>query len=791
MSQNSHQKVSTSNEIELKEILKPYLKKWYWFIIGPLFLGILTFFYIKTLAPQYQITSTVLIKNSQNLGGEIAGLGNLSGLGKLSSDGIDNEVVMFKAKTLMQSVVEQLGIESTVYRQETFRDVELYKDSSPVIIKVLNEKPNTKFLAKPLLLKMEGNSYTLSSESLKKDIKGEFGKTVGLPFANILIYKNKNYVAGEKDKKNGGLKTVRISLEPLDKTVEKYLKLVKADIINKKVTIIELTINYPERQKAKDIINAMVTNFNLDALKDKNQQSKKTAEFIDDRIAQIAKDLGTVEDQKENFKEANKITDLQTEAGLGLQLSSVNKTRLAEIENQTQIANSIRSYVSRQGVYELLPLNVGLDNTAASEAIGQFNTLIIERDKLLQNATEANPLVAEKSQQINAIRSVIDQNLRKSVESANQTKASIQNEINRLGVQIAKIPVQEKMFRSIERQQQIKETLYLLLLQKREETNITLAMTGEKARVIDYAYSTIKPIAPRKLLILGVGLLVGFLLPLIFIYLKELFVTKIVTKSDIDKMTDTPVIAEIPRLKGNSPELIQQNDLSPMSEAFRILSTNLRFMLPKKKEAKIIFVTSTVKGEGKTFISVNLASVLTAASNKVLLIGSDIRNPQLQRYSPIHKVSLGLSEYLSGNIDDVNEVIYKDVLFNNCDIIFSGAIPPNPTDLLSNGLYGNLLDTLKDKYEYIILDTAPMMLVTDSFLISDFADVTLYVTRSDVSQKEFINFANSNIDSGKLVNPTFVLNDVHQTNLGYGNKYGYGYSQEVDDSLWSRFKNMF
>ena len=186
-----------------------------------------------------------------------------------------------------------------------------------------------------------------------------------------------------------------------------------------------------------------------------------------------------------------------------------------------------------------------------------------------------------------------------------------------------------------------------------------------------------------------------------------------------------------------------------------------------------------------------MASVLTAASNKVLLIGSDVRNPQLQRYSPIHKVSLGLSEYLSGNIDDVNEVIYKNVLFNNCDIIFSGAIPPNPTDLLSNGLYENLLDILKDKYEYIILDTAPMMLVTDSFLISNFADVTLYVTRSDVSQKEFINFANSNIDLGKLVNPMFVLNDVHQTNLGYGNKYGYGYSQEVDDSLWSRFKNMF
>lgn len=791
MSQYSHQKGSTSNEIELKELLKPYLKKWYWFIIGPLFFGILTFFYLKTLSPQYQITSTVLIKNSQNLGGEIAGLGNLSGLGKLSSEGIDNEVVMFKSKTLMQTVVEQLGIEGIVYREEAFRDVELYKDSSPVIIKVLNEKPNAKFFTKPFKLTINGNFYTLTSPSLKKEIKGQFGKTVGLPFANILIYKNKNYVAREEDKKSGGLKTVKISIDPLDKTVEKYLKLVKADIVNKKVTIIELTINYPERQKAKDIINSMVTNFNLDALKDKNQQARKTAEFIDERIAQIAKDLGTVEDQKENFKETNKIIDLQTEAGLGLQISSANKARLAEVENQTQIANSLRSFVNRQGVYELLPLNVGLDNIAASEAISQFNTLIIERNKLLENATEANPLVVEKSRQINSIRSVIDQNLRKSLETANQTKASIQNEINRIGAQIAKIPVQEKLFRSIERQQQIKETLYLLLLQKREETNITLAMTSEKARVIDYAYSTIKPVAPKKMLILGVGLLIGFLLPLTFVYMKELFVNKILTKNDIDKISDIPVISEIPRLKGNSPDLIEQNDLSPMSEAFRILSTNLRFMLPKKEDAKIIFVTSTVKGEGKTFIAVNLASILATSSSKVLLIGSDIRNPQLQRYSLIHKLSLGLSEYLSGNIDDLNEIIFKDVLFSNCDIIFSGAIPPNPADLLANGLYKKLLDSLRHKYEYIIFDTAPLMLVTDSFLISDFADVTLYVTRSEVSQKEFISFANSNIDSGKLVNPAFVLNDVHQTNLGFGNKYGYGYSQGVDETLWSRFKNIF
>jgi tyrosine-protein kinase Etk/Wzc len=261
--------------------------------------------------------------------------------------------------------------------------------------------------------------------------------------------------------------------------------------------------------------------------------------------------------------------------------------------------------------------------------------------------------------------------------------------------------------------------------------------------------------------------------------------SKITNKHDLEKLTSIPILSEIPRLYKKDSEIITKNDVSPLAESFRILLTNLSFMLPKNNFAKKIFVTSTVKGEGKTFVSVNLALACASSVRKVLVIGSDIRNPQLQRYNPEMKNVKGLSEYLYEEISDVKDIIHPSGFNPNCDFIYSGVIPPNPTDLFQNGRYQELLESLKDKYQFIILDTAPLMLVTDSFLISDVADATVYVTRSETTEDAFIDFANKNIEAKKIKNVGFVLNDVHRTNFGYGNKYGYGYQAEV--KKWWQF----
>jgi capsular exopolysaccharide family len=383
------------------------------------------------------------------------------------------------------------------------------------------------------------------------------------------------------------------------------------------------------------------------------------------------------------------------------------------------------------------------------------------------------------------------------METLSKNRTGLQLERNKyleeqgkLMSRISKVPTQEKLFRSIERQQQIKENLYLLLLQKREETQLSLAVTAPKAKIVDYAHSTEKPVAPKKLIIMLAALLVGIVLPFGVIYIKELLDNKIKTKHDIERLSQTVVLAELPKIRKGESDIVGRNDLSPMAEAFRILITNMNFMIPKKEKGKVVFVTSTIKGEGKTFTSVNLALTLANPNRKVIIIGSDIRNPQLQRYDKNSRVYMGLTEFLYDENITLDKVIHQSNMNPHLDVIYSGAIPPNPTELLTNGRYQVLLETLKPLYDYIIVDTAPLMLVTDTFLFADLADTTLYVTRSNYTEEKLIDFANKNIKANKIKNVGFVLNDVSKSNLGYGNKYGYGYGAK-EKTLFDKIKSVF
>lgn len=776
-----------NTEIDINEIIKPYLSKWWWFGLSTLIMVALGIFYIKRTSPVYKAQTSVLIKDAKKMSaasGDISVLQSLGGFTGMGTNSIENEVGVFESKSIVEDAIINKTYQTPIYAKQSISKVELFGKTSPYIINVINEIKDVELPKKPISIQVKGEQITLSSEEWEKDIVSSFNRTIALPYANIMISKNLQY----KKPYKVDMSNIIFYYNTFDDTVDEYQEALDVDLLDKDGTIISLSVNFENKEKAKDFLNSLVRQYNVYAINDKNIESKRTKDFIDRRIQLISEELGDVETKKASFKSENNIVDLASEARINLQLKEQTKAHVLELGTQQEINNILLSTLNGKGNGDVLPLNIGLENEAAAKSIQEYNALVLQRNKLLETATSDNPLVRELNKDISSMKSSLQQTLQKNATSIGLARSKAELQLGGSQSSISKIPSQEKLFRSIERQQQIKENLYLLLLEKREEAAISMEITAEKARIIDRAFVFQKPVAPKKMFILAGSLLLGLAIPFAYIYLKSVLQNTIVRRNDITKLSDIPVIAEIPKLKSKDNTLVSFNDVSPMAEAFRIFVTNLKFLLPKNRDSHVIMVTSSVKGEGKTFVSSNLSIILASSRDKVLVIGADIRNPQLQRYNPSMRSAKGLTEYLSGDITDINSIIYPSGFNENCEFIYSGSIPPNPTDLLENGRFEALLNEIKSlgKYKYIVVDTAPLLLVTDSFILADKSDVIVYVTRSEVTEKNYIEFLNHSVDDGKLKNVGVVINSVAESNFGYGNKYGYGYSAE-EKKWWKIF----
>jgi len=789
--QQSQQQFQQEEEINLREEFGKYFRYWPWFV-GSVFLCVLiAFLYLRYSTPVYQSTATIIIKDEKK-GGSIPGLEAFEGLGLLGGMGgnsLENEMGILRSKRLITDVAKQLQLNVRYFIEYNMQTTEVYSNK-PIEIQILNQDDE--------VLAEEGQAFKIYDKGEKallitdeltgEENKANYGEPVDLNFGTIVINKNSTSTLKEF---SANAEPLTISFSTIEAAGAEYREKIQMNLTDKNSSLVELNLNDPVKEKARDILDQLILEYNRQAIEDKNLVALNTARFIEERLNIITGELDSVESGKEDFKENNQLTDIQAESEMFIENASEFNKKSQEVNTQLELSNAMLDYIAKNSEIDLLPANLGISEVGVNSVISEYNSLVLERNRILSGSTPKNPVVISINSQLEQIKGNVLRSLQRMRSNLRIVREDLDRQSATIDSRIASVPGKEKQFRGIERQQAIKEALYLFLLQKREETSLSLAVTAPKAKIVDNAYSLAVPVSPKNNIILLAALILGVLIPFMIIYLRQLFNNTINSQEDMQSAIRViPLVGEIPRIKKNEDDVIIRNDRSVLSEAFRIMHTNLQYLLVNSgnsEGANVLFVSSTVKGEGKTFVAFNTALTLANSGKRVLIMGADLRNPQLQRYEVDSRNFKGISDYLVDKELQIESLIKTSALNDKLDLLASGSIPPNPSELWRTSRAQSLFENVKANYDYVVVDTAPVMLVTDTFLINKFADLTLYVVRAGYTEKKLLDFALDAKKDGKLHDMSFVLNDVKMANFGYGNKYGYSYGVEKQ-GFWSKMK---
>ncbi|WP_458410174.1 GumC family protein [Bacteroides congonensis] len=768
----------SEEQVNIQELLFRYLIHWPWFVASVIICLAVAWGYLRLTTPVYNISATVLIKDEKKGGGanmssELERMG-LDGFVS-SSNNVDNEIEVLRSKSLAGEVVNRLGLFVTYMDEDEFPVRELYR-TSPVLVSLTPQE------ADKLPGRMEVSMVLQPAGAMDVQItvgEKEYRKRFeNLPAVfptdegTVAFFANNDTTASVRPENVAKERHITAFINRPVSVAKGYASSLSIAPTSKTTSVVVISLKNSSTRRGMDFINKLLEMYNINANNAKNEVAQKTAEFIDERIGIISKELGSTEQDLENFKRSAGITDLSSEAQIALTGNAEYEKKRVENQTQINLVMDLQRYM-KGNEYEVLPSNIGLQDAASADAINRYNQMQVERKRLLRTSTENNPTIVNLDTSIRAMRSNVQATLDATLKGLQITKDDLAREANRYSRRINDAPTQERQFVSIARQQEIKAGLYLMLLQKREENAITLAATANNAKIIDEALADNNPVSPKRMMIYLAALVFGVGIPVGIIYLIGLTKFKIEGRADVEKLTLLPVVGDIPLADEKTGSIaVFENKNNLMSETFRNIRTNLQFMLENGKN--VMLVTSTISGEGKSFISANLAISLSLLGKKVVIVGLDIRKPGLNKVFNIPKKEHGITQFLTNPTTNLMDLVQPSDINKNLFILPGGTVPPNPTELLARDGLEKAIETLKQNFDYVILDTAPVGMVTDTLLIGRIVDLSVYVCRADYTCKTEFTLINELAENNKLPNLCVVINGLDLQKKKYGYYYGYG-----------------
>lgn len=769
--ENGLSQIDTGQKFNLKKTISLYTKQWKWFVLTTIVFVSLAYLSLRYTLPQYLASSEImLLTESDDGASEI--FKDLAISSETESATVEDEILVFKSRIVLKGVIEKLGLNVQYYTKGLVLETEMYK-SAPITVNVIATDSLSKSVRSNFYIDVVSDDkfqFRLHEEDVPKNAL--FGESIDTYYGSIVISPTTGV-----DISTWINRPIRVQISNTADVVENLRDRIGVFSTNSASKILTIELKDPVIQKAKDIINTLVLEYDTYTSDINNRKSIGTAKLIDDRIALIFSDLENVDDSIARFKRNNKITDVSSEAGQFMSQSFQNEQETENIRTQLRLLNFTKQRLANNAdAYQSIPTNLG--DPSISSLSNQYNQLLAQRENKLKSAGAKNSIVLQLSQSIDNVKNNLSQNIDATIRTLEIQLNGLQNQYQSVSSKISSVPGQENRLKSIERSQGIKEQIYIYLLEKKEEAIISQTVTASNVKIIDPAYSY-GQISPNGKVLYVAALFFAFAIPFGFIYVKDLLDTKIHNREDLtQELKNISILGEIPRLKQNDKKLIENNDRSILSESFRIIRTNFDYVKRGREinnNSNVLFVTSTINGEGKSFFSMNMALTLATTNKKVLLIGADIRNPQL--FTEIKNTDVnktGLTEYLVDDSINLSDTISEYHINGiKLEVLLSGKVPPNPAELLMSSKMKTLFDTVSSTYDYVVVDTAPSMLVTDTLLISQFAAHTFYVTRADYTEKELLNFTKELHSNKKLSGMMLVVNDVNQSNFGYGARYGY------------------